>query len=115
MENSWASPGVKCVCIDDSRRILHMPNMPPIPFGGVLPVLGQIYTVRSVEYYQSPYPEITPSFLGIHLVEIDRPAGKLTGTVLPFYITRFRPLISASEERDVALFAPLLETTRERV
>jgi hypothetical protein len=115
MTSSWASPGVKCVCVDGSRRMLHMPNLPPIPFGGVLPVIGQIYTVRSVEWYESPYPEITPSFLGIHLVEIDRPPGKMTGSVLPFFITRFRPLVSEREERDLALFTPLLDSTPEKV
>lgn len=92
-----------------------MPNLPPIPFGGVLPVVGQIYTVRAVEWYQSPYPEITPSVLGIHLVEIECPPGKMSGAVLPFFITRFRPLVSDREERDLALFTPQLGPVREEV
>jgi hypothetical protein len=108
----WAKPGVKCVCIDSKARKMKLPGLPPVEFGGVYPVEGQVYTVASVEWYESIYPEIVESFLGIHLVEIVRPPGMMTGDVVPYRIERFRPLVRRTKKQSLALFTPLLRGAR---
>jgi hypothetical protein len=111
--SDWAKPGVKCVCVDSKARIMKLPGLPPVAFGGVYPVEGQVYTVASVEWYESIYPEIVESFLGIHLVEIDRPPGMMSGQVLPYRIERFRPMVSRTMEQSLAHFTPLLRGARK--
>lgn len=111
--STWAKPGVKCVCIDSkARKKKLVPWLPPVEFGGVYPVEGQVYTVASVEWYESIYPEMVESFLGIHLVEIARPPGLMTAEVVPYRIERFRPLVSRTMEQSLALFTPLLRGKR---
>mgnify|MGYP003578599562 CR=1 FL=1 len=105
---SWAKPGVKCVCVDDKpRRIPLFTGSAPVEVGGVYPVRGEVYTIQAVEWHESPL-HFVGSFLGVHLVEINRPPGRLTGNVVPYRIERFRPLVTKTMEEDVTLFAPLL-------
>ncbi len=108
-DSDWARPGVKCVCVDGSRPMASvLPDMPPMEVGGTFPVAGQIYTIESVVWHVSGLPWVE-DFLGVHLMEINRPPGRMTGEVVPYRIERFRPLVDDNQERDLALFTPLLD------
>ncbi|WP_156384456.1 MULTISPECIES: hypothetical protein [unclassified Devosia] len=109
IDSVWARPGVKCVCVDGSRPMASVfPGKPPIEVGGTFPVTGQIYTIESVVWHVSGLPWVG-DFLGVHLMEINREPGGMTGMVVPYRIERFRPLVDDSRERDLALFTPLLD------
>lgn len=109
----WARPGAKCVCIDDTRpKSVILAGVPAVEDGGTFPVRGQVYTVESVVWYESDLSYVQ-SFLGIHLMEINRPPGKMTGEIVPYRIERFRPLVDDVAKRDVAQFAPLLAVETE--
>lgn len=97
---TWAKPGVKCVCVDAKPPTRTLGSYGEVTFGGVFPVEGQVYTIREVEWYWSPYPEIVESFLGVHLREILRPASLMSGDVVPYRIERFRPLIASTAEKE---------------
>jgi hypothetical protein len=113
--NLWAKPGVKCVCINDKREVIRIPGHPPFQPDDIFPVEGEIYTVRLVEWFESPYPEIVKSFLGMHVVEIDREPSGLTGDIVPFRIERFRPLTDTGAKTEVALSAKPRSRKRELV
>lgn len=97
---SWARVGAKVVCVDDTAIL------------GSLPLsVGSIYTIVGVTV-----PPKNKHRVGRHrraayrllLADVTNP---LTGDGA-FGITRFRPLITKSQEQDVAIFRHLLDTTR---
>lgn len=96
---SWARVGVKVVCIDDRTRVIVYEGL-LVELGGLLPVKGQVYTIRAVEHFTSPLDAIG-SFLGVHLVEIDRPPGAMSGRVVPYRLSRFRPLVEDTNDGEV--------------
>lgn len=92
--STWAAPGVKCVCIHaDWKRgpRLSIWTWLKLLYLG-LPVHGGVYEVTAVGQHCSGGRAITL-----------RGWGKLA-----FHADLFRPLISRTQEQDVALFAPLL-------
>ena len=100
--SAWAKPGVKCVCIDG--RILPG-RILTTPIDLTVPKKGQTYTIRWVGIFTWPDGA---SGVGVHLEELARvPAPD--GKVYPFGLYRFRPLITKSQEDDVALFRSLLD------
>ncbi len=88
---SWAKPGVKCVCIL---------NAIPGGYGDEkLPVKGVTYTVRAV------HVDGDASWLQ----EIRNPRRHYAdGEEVCFLTEGFRPLITKSQDEDVALFRRLL-------
>lgn len=90
---SWARVGAKVVCVDDTAIL------------GSLPLsVGSIYTIVGVTV-----PPKNKHRVGrLLLADVTNP---LTGDGA-FGITRFRPLITKSQEQDVAIFRHLLDTTR---
>lgn len=88
--SSWARAGVKCVCVDAT------------PLYGddkeIYPVEGQTYTVRSVEGGGVTLQEVR---------NIPRLYSDGFGEVL-FRISRFRPLVTRTQQQDVAMFSHLL-------
>ena len=108
----WAKPGVKCVCIDASlEKKVVIPELPAVELRGTFPVEGQVYTIESVVWYVSGLPWVG-DFLGVHLMEINRPPGRMTGEVVPYRIERFRPLVEDKTEQDMALFTTLLDARK---
>ena len=107
---SWVKPGAKCVCIDDHLDPVKFPCLPPIiDDRSVMPVRGRVYTVQASEWYTYDHPILgRQDFLGVHLLEIQRPRGGFSGRLVPYRANRFRPLVSRSAEDDAALFAPLV-------
>lgn len=92
--SNWAKPGVKCVCVDNI-----------IPIGPeVMQCLeaGKMYTIRAVEHFEGG--------MGITVNEIVNPSFMYNeGISEPVYrLDRFRPLITRTQEQDVALFKSLL-------
>jgi hypothetical protein len=88
--SAWAKPGVKCVCVNLG------PNV-----DGKLPnglVLNGVYTIRSIDLR---HPN---GLVGVHLVE------RQSASSYGYWLDRFRPLITRSQEDDVALFRKLLLT-----
>lgn len=103
----WAKPGVKVVCVNadptaaPTTRFKYSPNMDGIRARAV-------YTIREVVLDEL---EDIPTLL---LEEISRPwQGPRRTREHGFWIGRFRPIVTRTQEDDVALFAPIL-TTRER-
>lgn len=98
--SAWAKPGVKCVCVD---AVMQGPS--PLERGAV-------YELASIIPAQ-------PAFIGryrapaanVRLKGVSNPYNS-TGT---FAVERFRPLITRTQEQDVAAFhhhlagAPVLE------
>lgn len=90
--SSWAKPGVKCVCI----RAFNYPSN-----RYQLPVKGQVYTVRNVEPGEGVYAHAGPF---IRLVELTNPPHHSDGVEPSFQASFFRPLITKTQEDDVAMF-----------
>jgi len=83
--SAWARPGVKCVCVKNSVRTVNDLGLPPF-------VKGQVFTITKVE--ESPiYGTL------LYFVERPRQWGHING---------FRPLVTRTEQQDVALFHHLL-------
>lgn len=88
--SSWAKPGVKCVCVDadpDKGRCWH----------GTAPVVGRTYTIVRIKgfgYDGSP----VAIFGGIN-------------NGAPVRIARFRPLVTKTQEQDIAMFKAMLAPT----
>lgn len=87
---SWAKPGVKCVCVDAKPNRLS----DPVFLMKWLPLEGEVYTIKDVVLH--------PRSVAVTLEECsdDR---------LYCAIWRFRPVVSRSQEQDVALFTHLLD------
>lgn len=85
---AWAVPGAKVVCI----RTMTRRN------GGPVPVVGQTYVVR--------HPHVSPfGDAVIGLEEIVDPLAnyKLAPGLGPFWLVEwFRPLVTRSQEQDIA-------------
>lgn len=94
---AWARVGVKVVCIDDTAREYVVDGVRYRDDSGTFPVVGQVYTIASVEDYTSPI-ECLGSWIGVHLVELKRPPGIISGRVVPYRLSRFRPLVEDSED-----------------
>lgn len=96
--SAWARPGVKCVCIGNWTDGWRSDE------GQIeLPMTRQVYTVR----------EVHPDGDAIRLVEIVNPPLRYAGdnvTEVWFMTCRFRPLVSKTQEQDIALFTPLLDS-----
>lgn len=101
MAYEWAVPGAKCVCIDDGYSTVALPGS---EYVGDLDGLARnsIYTIRAVG------PDILDGDRRVWLVEILRENDPDLPYESGFSIARFRPLITRSQEHDVALFAPIL-------
>jgi len=100
--SSWARVGAKCVCVDGSARVGSRRN---------LPVEGKTYTVASVEWCVWLGGH---SGIGVHIAEIDRPPHS-SGKVYPWGLDRFRPLVTKTQDQDVAMFKSLLTPAPELV
>ena len=89
--SAWAKPGVKCVCIKGGQ-----PNSRGMMLVGSMPQEQQVYTVTEVRYC---------SRCGVLLVLAEFPdVGNSNG----WEATHFRPIITHTQEDDVALFRDLL-------
>lgn len=103
--SAWARPGVKCVCVNSFGSIG--------PGGETVPVVGKTYTIRDV---LDDHP--TYRIPGIRLDEIvNAPRQYDEGYEEVWFAIEgyFRPLVPPkSLEEDIALFTPLLNTTKER-
>ena len=106
---SWAKPGVKCVCIDD-----FMPTIPP-PAGyeswgdDFELVAGTTYTIRD-RFFDTEL-----GFEVVRLAEIYRPLLFGESFEAGFLISRFRPIVTKTQEQDVALFKAILTSVPETV
>lgn len=93
---SWARVGAKVVCVDNAFH------------GGLLPVLqvGAVYEIFRVVplsgLHRGPYAR---DRVGCALVGIHNPYMR-DGS---FALSRFRPLVTRTQEQDVALFTHLLQ------
>lgn len=92
--SSWARPGVKCVCVDNLHRTRAREN--PVL------VVGRVYEVTKVV-------SITGNTVGPYRHE--RKGLVLAGVLNPydvkdgaFALSRFRPLVTKTQEQDVAIF-----------
>lgn len=95
--SAWAKPGVKCVCVDASNwNATDDRNLS----WAELPVEGELYVIREVVNFGG--------LAGLRLVGINNPLIPCVYGEIAFNVSRFRPLITRSQEDDVALFRKLL-------
>ena len=89
--SAWARPGVKCVCIDGNWPEWEMAE------GGVTraPMADEVLTISEVR--KDGY---------LRFVEI--PVQQGAGIGLAWAVESFRPLITRTQQQDVALFRDLL-------
>jgi hypothetical protein len=101
---SWAVKGAKVVCVDDAHLSYCVPGYRYSDDGLDGLSKGEIYTIRDA--LVSPF-DGAPS---IRLVEITRARNwsRLKKGEPGFAVGRFRPLVTKTQEQDVAQFAPLL-------
>jgi hypothetical protein len=92
MAYPWAVPGAKCVCIKSAWAPRAF-NGEPIPDNA--PQVGDVLTIRKV------IDEPTVSGGAALSFKEQRPQDW-------FAIAGFRPLVTHSQEHDVALFTPIL-------
>lgn len=94
---SWARVGAKVVCVDATRT--NPFNAPELIEGATYEISDVTFaTVRCGNQYGN-------ACYAVRLVGVQR----LFRGSTPFAIGRFRPLISKTQEEDVALFTHLLE------
>lgn len=100
---SWAVPGAKCVCVDDSAWCFtHAVNLQRAS----LPKRGEVYVIRSVLSRGD-------GGLGLRLEGLDNSSiPTISGDEVSFRIARFRPLVTKTQEDDLAIFLPLLTDLR---
>lgn len=104
--SAWAKVGAKCVCIRE-------PNASQRLSGAAYPVKGQVYTVRDVRVVTFGKGAGDVCLL---LEEIYNPAqlnaylGRQSPLEPGMPVDAFRPLITRTQEEDLAIFRPLLET-----
>lgn len=93
--SAWVRVGAKCVCVDNSA---HRTD------GAALLIKGAVYTIRAIE-------DCGPHGFGLLLVEVvNSPVRYVSGFSEPVYrIDRFRPLVTKTQEQDLALFSHLLD------
>ena len=98
----WVKIGAKCVWIDNklARKILDVE---------IYPVKGVIYSIREIIV-----SDVIQNELCIRLNEIHNPIINYNnGTEeLMFYVYHFRPLITKTQEQDIAIFNKLLKTKK---
>lgn len=94
--SAWARPGVKCVCVATSHAALDL--------GFAAPIVGRVYTIREV----LDGPRFSDGVIdhGVRLVEIVNPPARFgtTTTEPAWVVAKFRPIITKTQEQDVAMF-----------
>lgn len=94
MSSSWAAPGVKCVCKNSHWRKTR--GLPFWQWIGLLtfgpPIRGGVYVITRV--LRTDWGEYVTL--------------KGYGTCA-FHISNFKPLIDPKQQRDIAIFTPLLD------
>ena len=102
--SAWAKPGVKCVCVVQPKLCFDVlgAGHPLSDYGIKAPVSNQILTIREVTYRRSG--------VGLLFVEIDNSAVPTAGgEEISFAVEKYRPLITRTQEQDIALFRHLLD------
>lgn len=95
--SAWAKPGVKCVCVDDEPRA-------GTEWRGDRPTVGAIYTIRSI--FCGPAGGLSASFF--ELERSNSSKADYPGQLVGYYLDRFRPIVTKTQEQDVAKFRHLL-------
>jgi hypothetical protein len=104
--SSWAKPGVKCVCIRTAPLALRVA-------GANYPEVGVVYTVRKVVITSFGPHKGEPSLLLEEVVNTPAINPRLFPDVhspleASMPVDAFRPLITRTQEQDIALFHHLL-------
>lgn len=98
--SSWAKVGAKCVCVDDGPPHHSLPE--GFSWGvGVAVRAGKVYEIRSVQTHR------LLSVKTIKLAGVPDRSGIDDG----YDLSRFRPLITKTQEQDVSMFKSLLNKT----
>lgn len=106
MGNSWAAPGVRCVCIRDEWEEI----VPGIPTRQ--PMIGEVLTVKSVRLGRGGDIGGHPDMAYLTFWEIDeRQEGSGMAAVVRWSAECFKPL--AEQRTDISALTALLHTTRE--
>lgn len=110
MDNSWAAPGVRCVCVNDDWEGYASCDGYQVPVR--LPMIGEVLTIRAIERGDgSPLggldgePYLT--FWEIDALQCDGPLS----AVIRWRAKNFQPLVE--HKTDIGVFQALLQTTRE--
>jgi hypothetical protein len=96
----WAKPGVKCVCVDHSD--IFNPNL------AIVPPMGERHMIKGV----------LDDYLGrgtTLLIEGYPNVSLRLGHDMGWAIWRFRPLITRTQQQDLAIFTPLLSGINRRI
>lgn len=94
---SWAVPGAKVVCIKAGVTVRNT--------GLANPIAGRIYTIsRAFIVPRASHPSMVKDAACVELIECP---GIANG------ITLFRPLVTRTQEEDVAAFRHLLHDNKE--
>lgn len=106
MDNSWAVPGARCVCIDDDWTWVIRSQGYELPVR--VPMLGEVLTVRSAGPRQPDAIGGDPNGIFLTFWEIDerQSDGPLTG-VARWNATCFRPLQESAT--DISALMALLD------
>lgn len=106
MGNSWAAPGVRCVCVDDGWEELRcgLPNR--------IPMLGEVLTIKHVKPGSGGMFGGDVGHVYLTFWEIDevQQAGGITASI-GWISTQFEPLVE--QQTDISTLTALLQPTRE--
>jgi hypothetical protein len=91
------------VCVNDRDRGDDL---------GIFPTEGNIYTIGWIGEFNHPSRDVG-RYIGVHLVEIDRPVWAPCNIVIPYSAKRFRPAVERKTNIDV--FTDMLTPSPERV
>lgn len=96
MSAMWAVPGAKCVCIDDVWGNGFRGRQAP----SRLPMLNEVLTIKEVFGAEEWAGANIPGGAAVSFVEL--------GHDWCFAISSFQPLVTRTQEQDLAIFLPLL-------
>lgn len=103
MKYAWAVPGAKVVCVDDANT--NSDDIKEIERGRVYVIAEVVLVLGIVCLRLEGVKRVDPA--DFRRVVSDFPG--VSPDDLPFRADRFRPLISRTQEQDVAMFTRLLD------
>jgi hypothetical protein len=96
--NTWAAPGVQCVCISDHFEGGASCDGYSVPTR--IPMLNEVLTISVMKIRNGEL------FLGFEEIPLDQSDGPLTGHCILFNVACFRPL--EKRKTDISIFTKLL-------
>jgi hypothetical protein len=99
--NTWAAPGVKCVCINDGWGSVSIGS---VSLPTRVPMLNEVLTIAEVKVWDDA--TLVLSFHEIPLLQEDRNGAEAISGACWWNVRHFRPL--TTRKTDISIFKKML-------